>query len=109
MRDTDERLELMHRRVNELQRGRDRILLLLRGGSLIILAAALAVSLADCSGKVMFLNRDIGAALLGKSPGGYILMAIAALTAAVGIAAFLTKRVKPGEKTDEKESRPNDV
>ena len=104
MRSTEERLALLHRRVRELQRRRDKALLVLQGSGSAGLMTALIVMVRSYSGNAEMASLYAGATLFDENTGGYVLVAVIAFMTGTLLTAFLIRHRNPsGSKHEEKE------
>ena len=94
MKSAEERLALMHQRAQMLERKRNRAILLVSGGSGTVLALCLLglmrLFTAPLAGDAKGLFT--GSSLLSESAGGYVLAAVLAFMAGVGVTALCLKR-----------------
>lgn len=94
MRTAEERLELLHKRAEDLNRRKaGRTLSALGGLSTGLFALLLAVTLQLSGATHSTLSGQFsGASLLADSVGGYVLSAVAAFVAGVAVTVFLIRR-----------------
>ena len=108
MRTAEERLELLHKRAEELDRRKaGRTLSALGGLSTGLFALLLAVTLQLSGAAHSTLSGQFsGASLLADSVGGYVLSAVAAFVAGVAVTVFLIRRRMKRETEDREAENP---
>ncbi len=107
MRDTEERLILMHQRAAEIKRQEDmsrlKVLGSLSGGLLVCLVIVLQ-QLQNMHHGIM-IDQSTGSSLLDDSVGGYVLAAIIAFFAGVIITVVIYKYRNWSEKKEKTEDK----
>ncbi len=96
MRTNEERIALVHRRAEALQKRRDRARVALSGVFSAVLFVSLTAAMINLIGlsPIDSVDRFTGASLLSESAGGYVLVAVVSFFAAVIITTFAIKRQK---------------
>jgi hypothetical protein len=91
MRNTDERLALLHKRASEMQRKHDRTALILQGSGSAVLMIAVIAMVRMYSGSAETFSLFTGATLLDENTGGYVLVAVIAFMAGTLLTAYLIR------------------
>ena len=107
MRTTEERIALLHKRANLLEKKRDRKVLSALGGLSFVLCVCLIAVLAEMNGMghQAISGRFAGASLLGDQIGGYVLVAVLSFTAAMIITVICMRRRESTKGTKEQEDK----
>ena len=106
MRNTDERLALLHKRASEMQRKHDRTALILQGSGSAVLMFAVITMVRMYSGSAETTALFTGETLLDENTGGYVLVAVIAFMAGTLLTVFLIRhRRSSGTTNRAKESR----
>ena len=103
MKDTGERIELMHRRTRELRHKRERTTLIMSGGSCMVLFVALMEAVMNFGGGMLTAGAYTGTMLLSENAGGYVIVAVMAFMAGVAVTVFLRERTRAKRKRQVKE------
>ena len=106
MRSTEERIDLMHAKVQEMHRVHDKKLITVLGGASVLMALILIVFTAYMVGAPGAITDTAmaGTSMLSESAGGYVLVAVVSFIVAVMITVACLKMQQKGKKTPGKDS-----